>query len=133
MQPNPQSSGFNPDQNPFEAIMGKIQGQGASQQPSPVQSGPTGGMPQQGQVPEDPTNPAVPGQTGDNTKPLIMAIQALHNYIAMSTDIRTQNIVRNLIAMLTSLVSKDQQVSAQKAESMSQSGPQEMPSMPSVK
>lgn len=122
---NPQS--FNPEQNPFADLMSRAQPVG-QQAPS--------GMPQQpGMMPgmvQNPNSPELPGQTGDASKPLIMAIKSLHDYIAMSTDIRTQNMVRNLITMLNNLLSKDQQSAAQKAESMSNKGQQEMPQPPQL-
>jgi hypothetical protein len=100
MGPNSQQ-GFNPNQNPFAGIIN--QSAGASR----------GGMPA-GMT--DPTDPSVPGQTGDSSKPLIIAIKSLHDYIAMSTDVRTQNMIRNLISMLNQLVSKEQDEAAKKGE-----------------
>lgn len=121
---DPNSQGFNPDQNPFEAIINRSK---AAQAPAPQ----PGMMP--GMV-ENPNSPELPGQTGDNSKPLIMAIKSLHDYIAMSTDIRTQNMVRNLISMLTSLVSKDQQAGMKAGESAIEASgaPKPMPMPPQM-
>jgi hypothetical protein len=114
MEPNTQT-GFNPDNNPFAGI---IKGGQAPQSPAP----------QGQQMMPDPMDPSQPGQTGDSSKPLIMAIKSLHDYIAMSTDVRTQNMVRNLITMLTQLLSKDQQAGMKKGEAVAPKG--EMPAMP---
>jgi len=112
MNPN----GFNPDQNPFEAIFAQGQGQPAAAPATPtVQPAPAAN----GQVmPEQPVGPdeLQPGKTGDNTKPLLSAIQNLHGYIAASADPGTIQLVRNLISALTQLVARDQKASAQLAQ-----------------
>ena len=123
MNPNTQP-GFNPDQNPFAGIMQQAQSQGMQ---APAPTGMPAGM-------TDPTDPSLPGQTGDSAKPLIVAIKALHDYIAMSTDVRTQNMIRNLITMLNQLMTKEQEEGAKKGESVLNRGgnaPQ-MPTPPQV-
>ena len=96
----PQGGGqMNFDQNPFEAILAQGGGQMPSQQP------------QQPMAPEEMENmpeELQPGKTGDNTKPLLGAIQNLHNYIGMTTDPGDIRLVRNLISALTQLVARDQ-------------------------
>lgn len=122
MNPNAQP-GFNPDQNPFEGIINGSQGPQAPQAPQ-------GGMPA-GMV--DPNDSSISGQTGDSSKPLIVAIKALHDYIAMSTDVRTQNMIRNLITMLNQLMTKEQQEASKKGESMLGGGSaQQLPLPPQV-
>jgi len=103
-------SPMNLDQNPFEAILAK-----QAAQPAPQPQVDANGQPI---VPEE----LQPGKTGDNTKPLLMAIQALHNYIAASTDQGTIQLVRNLISALTQLVARDQKMSEQAKQQMAQQG-----------
>ena len=125
MDPNAQQP-MNLDQNPFEAILA----QGAQQQtPQPApQPAP--------QVAPD-TDEALlgpdelqPGKTGDNTKPLLGAIQNLHSYIAASTDPGTIQLVRNLISALTQLVARDQKASEQLAQQQTDQMGQAQPQQP---
>ena len=116
---------FNPDQNPFEEILaqggGQAPAQEAPQQPMiPHQGPPAPGVPPEALGPEE----LQPGKTGDNSKPLLGAIQSLHSYIAMSSDQGTIQLVRNLISALTQLVARDQkaseEASIQQQQQMSQ-------------
>jgi len=125
MNPN----GFNPDQNPFEAILsqqggGAPPGGGAMPPEAMMEAmaSKSGGAPMGGgaspialrsgmagqEQPIMGPDEIQPGKTGDNTKPLLMAIQALHNYIASSSDQGTIQLVRNLISALTQLIARDQ-------------------------
>lgn len=128
MDPNAQQP-MNLDQNPFEAILAQG-GQQQAPQPAPQPIAP--------QVAPD-TDEALlgpdelqPGKTGDNTKPLLGAIQNLHAYIAASADQGTIQLVRNLISALTQLVARDQkageQLAQQQIEQMGQG--QEQPTQP---
>ena len=91
----PSGGGFNPDQNPFEAILAE------GQQEAPI--------PPQVPIEERPIE-LQPGKTGDNSKPLLSAIHNLHNYISLSTsDANEIRVVRNLISALTKLISSDQE------------------------
>ena len=89
-------NGFNPDQNPFEAILaGAQQQEGIIAPDVPVEERPM---------------ELQPGKTGDNSKPLLAAIHNLHNYISLSTsDANEIRIARNMISALTQLVASDQQ------------------------
>ncbi len=88
-------NGFNPDQNPFESIL--------NQPPSSPVS-PTAPV-----SPEELPTELQPGETGDNSKPLLSAIHNLHNYISLSTsDAAEIRVVRNLISALTQLLLADQ-------------------------
>ncbi len=122
---------MNLDQNPFEAILAQA-GQQGQQMPQPAP------QPMAPQVAPD-TDEALlgpdelqPGKTGDNTKPLLGAIQNLHAYIAASADQGTIQLVRNLISALTQLVARDQkageQLAQQQIEQMGQG--QEQPTQP---
>jgi len=114
---------MNFDENPFASIFAEG-GQPNAQpvpQAAPPQTAPAQapqGMPMQGAGGEQMMGPdeLQPGKTGDNTKPLLGAIQALHNYIAGSTDQGTIQLVRNLISALTQLVARDQQAGEQLAQ-----------------
>ena len=118
MDPNAQS--MNLDQNPFEAIFAQ-DGQQAPPQQAPQP------MPQPAPQVAPGTDEELlgpeqlqPGKTGDNTKPLLGAIQQLHGYIAASTDPGTIQLVRNLISALTQLVARDQKASEQLAQQQEQ-------------
>jgi hypothetical protein len=118
MQPSDPSSGFNPDQNPFEALIAAgAKGQSAPpQMPDPSQGGQAPATPPTPQVGPDgmPLNDATqPGKTGDSTRPLLGAISQLHQFIAMSTDPQEIQMIRQVVSMLTNLIQKDQQRSSQ--------------------
>lgn len=114
----PTKPNFNPDQNPFEQMIAQS---AAGQQPS-MQNMPQQGMSPQGQMPqqESPTGDMGEqpealqmGKTGDNTRPLLGAITQLHQFIASSTSPEEINIVRQIVSLLTRLVSRDQEKSGQ--------------------
>lgn len=85
--------------NPLAGILG---GAGAPQQ-APAQPAGPGGMAQE--LPDV----GQKGVTGDSTKPLIAAMQALHAYIADSTDRKDIAVVRSVMSLLTNLIQRDQQ------------------------
>jgi hypothetical protein len=90
-----QEGGFSPDQNPFQGIMEKIQ-QGGQPQGTPVAS--------------------QPGETGDSSKPLMQAVQALYNYIASISDMKEIAMVRSLINLITQLIQRDQMRATQQPQ-----------------
>lgn len=92
-----QMGGFNPDQNPFAGITSQPQGQ-PQQQGVPVAS--------------------QPGESGDNLKDLIGAINSLHNYITNVTDMKEIGMIRSIISLLTGLAQRDQQNALQKPQMM---------------
>ncbi len=122
---------MNFDQNPFQAIVdqGKQQmmpqkqsggmmqnmdqGQEGQQQsaltPSPIGKTMAGGN--MGPAPENQLNP---GETGDQSKSLIGAIQSLENFIKASTDKDEIATVRSVVALLARLMYSDQQKMAGK-------------------
>lgn len=108
MQPQqpqgPQSApqgGMNFDQNPFEEMMQqKMAGaQQAPQSPMPQAGGDQSMMPEALQ----------PGKTGDGAKFLMGAIQQLHGYLGYSTEPQEIEMLRNLINIITQLLSRDQE------------------------
>lgn len=116
---------FNPDQNPFQFLINGQQPRGGM--PPMPQGGPQGGQPSGpaimgGQPATPPTPDAMqPGKTGDYTKPLLMAISALHSYMAAITDPQEIDLVRKVVSLLTNLIQRDQQrSSAQMQEQMKQ-------------
>lgn len=123
MKPN-----FSPDQNPFASIMAGAGQPGAMQTPqqqgpTPMPGGPQPGGPQQPGQPIPPQGPMgmqkpepsvlERGQTGDATKPLLMAVQNLHAYMAMVTQPQEVTAIRNIISMLVNIISRDQAQAAQ--------------------
>lgn len=114
---------FNPDQNPFEAIlagMGGAQGQAPQGMPAGMPQGmpPMGpgegspaGMPQLPQGgPQMPGQPPMPGQDPKGgTKFLISALQNLHQYLGAAQDEVDVAAVRGLIQIMTRLISRDQE------------------------
>lgn len=78
---------------------------GASQQPQL----------QPGQEPPEVTQAGV---TGDQTKPLIMALSALHNFVASSGDKNDIAVARSIINVLTGLIRRNQ-------ASATQAGPEQ--------
>lgn len=55
----------------------------------------------------------MPGETADSTKPLIQAMNALHGFIAQSTDKQDIAVVRSLMILLGKVIQKDQEKSMQ--------------------
>ena len=90
-----------------------------------------GGMPQGAPMPSgeegDPVaempNVGEKGVTGDSTKPLTQAIQAVHAYIADSTDRKTITIARSVISLLVRLIQEDQQSAARLDQQSQQQAP----------
>jgi hypothetical protein len=131
MDPNGQQP-MDLNQNPFAAIFEQAPQQAMPQAApqTPMTGAPQAAAPQGGTapVPEEPAGPEelMPGKTGDNTRPLLGAIQQLHNYIAASTDAGTIQLVRNLISALTQLVARDQKQSEQlsRQQAQAQGAPQ---------
>lgn len=132
MNPN-----FDPNQNPFQSIIaglknpnqagaqpggqpggidlasmmgasGGAQSQDPTQgQPQP-QGGPAGGMPTIPGAPTLPPSQLEQGKNPSSTKPLVQAITALQNYIATETDRDNILLGRNIIKLLTQLVTKSE-------------------------
>ncbi len=93
----PPMPSFQPDANsPMAQMMG-------GQQETPQ------GQPQM--LPENMPEALQPGKTGDSTKPLLMAISALHGYIAASTDPGEVALIRKVVSLLTNLIQRDQEKS----------------------
>ena len=126
MNPN-----FDPNQNPFESILAGLQkpGQGGSPgqgegpdlasilsqggaQPTPTtpqpQGGAAGGPPAIPGTPQLPPSQLEQGKNPSSTKPLVQAIGALQNYIASETDRDNILLARNVIKLLTQLVTKSE-------------------------
>ena len=104
------------NQNPFLQILQ----QARSQQPGMgMGHGMAGAMAaQQSAVPmaegeELPPTVDQKGITGDSTKPLLQAAQAIHAYIADSTDRSNIAVARSVLTLLASLVNQDQQQASQ--------------------
>lgn len=92
--------------NPFSSI---IRMQGEQQQEAGPQNAPNVGM-----QTEDESNQLAKGQTGDNSQNLMRALQALHKYIADSTDPSEISMGRGIILLLSKLIEKDQQAQVSK-------------------
>lgn len=118
------------DSNPFEQIMGDGQeqqgmpmsmprGAAPSQAPQgqqqPMQPGPNGEMPD---------SALTEGQNPGGTKPLLVALSALHNYITAASDPSEIATVRSCMALLTRLVASDQQRQGQRDQQMAQGASQ---------
>ena len=54
-----------------------------------------------------------PGKTGDGVKFLMSAIQGLHGYLGYSTDPQEVEMLRNLINIVTQLMTRDQEKASQ--------------------
>jgi len=126
MNPN-----FDPNQNPFESILAGLQkpGQGGGPgrqgspdlasilsqggaQPTPTapqtQGGAAGGPPAMPGTPTLPPSQLEQGKNPSSTKPLVQAIGALQNYISSETDRDNILLARNVIKLLTQLVTKSE-------------------------
>lgn len=97
-------SQFDANQNPFQSILDGLKQQEA--QPSQQPQGPQPIMTASG--PQMPPNQLEPGKNPSGARPLTQAISALQNYIAQSTNRDNILIARNVIKLLTSLVSKEE-------------------------
>ena len=67
--------------------------QSGGQPPMPPQGGGMGAMMaglMGGKQPQLPPDVTQPGQTGDNTKPLLQAVSALHAYISQEQDTQSE-------------------------------------------
>ena len=109
---------FNPDQNPFEAFLNAPAEQQGAQSQTPPQSTPqmnpemmVGGGGGKMQVPAEQQDITQPGVTGDNAKPLMSAMQALHGFIGSTTDPQKIQIVRYIMGVLTKLIEGEQETS----------------------
>src|SRR3990167_7913913 len=102
MNPN-----FDPNQNPFESILAGLQkpGQGGGQG---RQGGAAGGPPAMPGTPTLPPSQLEQGKNPSSTKPLVQAIGALQNYISSETDRDNILLARNVIKLLTQLVTKSE-------------------------
>ena len=120
------ANGMN-NQNPFLDILQQGQ-QGGGQTGGMMSGGMMGGMqlppPQLPPQPQGGVMPDVrqPGVTGDATKPLIQAAQALHQYIATSQDNNDIAAVRSIMGVLTSLIQRDQERASKMDERVMQQG-----------
>jgi len=129
MNPN-----FDPNQNPFQSILAGLQkpgqGSGTGEQggldlasilgqggEGGAQSAPVTPQPQgeaAGGPPAMPGTPTLPpsqleqGKNPSSTKPLVQAISALQNYISSETDRDNILLARNVIKLLTQLVTKSE-------------------------
>ena len=110
------------NQNPFLEILQQNQGQ--NQQPGMGGGDMSGMMAAQQAMPQGeegeeqgmqmlPPDPGLPGETGDSTKPLVQALQAVHNYIAASTDKTTISLARSVLTLLIRLIQQDQDRASQ--------------------
>lgn len=128
-QPGGQPAGGEGDMSAMlQQLMGQMggqQGASAPQQPQ-MATGPANVM--QG-GPEMPPDETQAGQTADSTKPLIQAMQGLHNYIASSQDRNDIQIARSIMTLLTRLITSDQQKRATQGEEpqAQPQGPQQPP------
>ena len=111
---------LNLDENPFASIFAQGQAPAAPVQPAPTGQMMQGGIQGQGEEVMMGPEELQPGKTGDNTKPLLGAIQNLHAYISASSDPGTIRLVRNLISALTQLVARDQKQGEQMAQQQMQ-------------
>lgn len=111
---------FNPDQNPFTAILNASKSSGASMQgpqgsqgpQTPPQAGPNGRqLPPQiaGMAVKTPPNQLDYGSVGGTTPQLTQALQAMQKFIAESQDPNEIAIGRQIIVLMTQLITRDQQ------------------------
>ena len=87
-------------------------GQGGGQPPAgaaaPQPQGGPGGPPAMPGTPTLPPSQLEQGKNPSSTKPLVQAISALQNYIASETDRDNILLARNVVKLLTQLVSKSE-------------------------
>ena len=113
-QPASPQGGMNFDQNPFEEMVKeKMAGGGMHKMPD-------GQMMQNSQMQGAGQNmmpeALQPGKTGDGVKFLMSAIQGLHGYLGYSTDPQEVSMLRNLINIVTQLMTRDQEKATQAME-----------------
>ncbi len=113
-----------PGANPAQMVNALGAQAGANRTPGTVPNGagPAGANAQQaGQQ-----GPAGPGDQPGNTKMLMSAIQALHQFTQAGTDPQEIAVVRSMIVILSQLIQRDQAMQAQGG----QGGQPQTPSMP---
>lgn len=134
-------------QNPYLALLSKLQSQQAPQAPNqstsmiqhlmgqggqapqmpgsnPAQAG--GGMPPQaggGAQQPDIEDAAIPGQNPGISKNLLGAMSQLHGAITQMTDPEEIRMIRSIIIMLNQLIQRDQSVQDKRTGSLTQPQP----------
>lgn len=119
-QPGGAPGNFDPNTNPFEAIMAGMKQPGGQPDPTaggaPQPGAQPGGIPpgttMTGGQPQVPDSQLAQGKNPSATKSLVQAVNALQAYVAASTNPDDIALGRNLIKLITRLITKaeDQQL-----------------------